>query len=164
MTYLSHYYAWQRLAASIDHCRHLSITSQSFTSQIHTLPTVRVTERSTMKSLFTSSNFFGIPLSQATVSIISYLQRPLLAIPIGYAIDSILINSPLSSFRNIKTASLIDAFLKSCSCHANIALLVMLYCMLYILCVCSACIVLVCGLWKGVRLSCLNKGNLLTYF
>ena len=31
--------------------------------------------------------------------------------------------------------------LKSCSCHANIALLVMLYCMLYILCVCSACIV-----------------------
>jgi len=46
---------------------------------------------------------------------------------------------------NIKTASLINAFLKSCSCHANIALLVMLYCMLYILCVCSACIVLVCG-------------------
>ena len=70
---------------------------------------------------------------QATVSIISYLQRPLLAIPIGYARDSILINSPLSSFRNTKTASLIDAFSKSCSCHANIALLVMLYCMLYIL-------------------------------
>ena len=90
-------------------------------------------------------NFFGKPLSQATVSIISYLQRPLLAIPIGYARDSILINSPLSSFRNIKTASLIHAFLKSCSCHANIALLVMLYRMLYILCVCSACIVLVCG-------------------
>jgi len=84
-----------------------------------------------MPCMLLTANFFGKPLNQATVSIISYLQRTLLAIPIGYARDSILINSPLSSFRNIKTASLIDAFLKSCSCHANIALLVMLYHMLY---------------------------------
>ena len=47
--------------------------------------------------------------------------------------------------RQDKTASLIGVFLKSCSYHANIALFVMLYRMLYILCVCSACIVLICS-------------------
>jgi len=62
-----------------------------------------------------------------------------------------------------KTASLIDAFLKSCNYHGNIALLIMLCYILCILYVCSTCIIFICGvvLCKSVRLSYLNKGNLL---